>query len=737
MSAQSATGQDDAAQYRTMFRDSVRRLLADRWQPDESGGDTAGVWRSLAEQGLAGLGGDAGLDDLPELLVAMQELGGAACAAPLLPAWLANAALGAASPATDGTPIAWSFGQADGDRLAGAVRYADGRVSGAVRFVEHGEIARRLLVVSDEGLLCDVDLALPGVTILPQAGFARPALCDLVLDAVPATAVGIDPERIAGLHLVARLALAARALGAASAGFALVLDHAKTRVQFGQPIGQFQAIQHKLATSHILIDGAKLLVEGASAAHSGNPAAWPLAAHMAIVFCTQTLRQVALETQHCFGAIGFAEEHLAAKLFRRVHGDVTRLGGATGARADLARLLFDGGDAYGEAESGGDDPAAGLRAELRAWLAANWTDADLAASRATPFEERKWNLPFARKLGEAGWSALSWPREAGGQARSPIEQLAYAEELLRAKAPDGPLIAGCRLLAPEIIAHGTPELRETVLPRLRDGTASVCLGYSEPEAGSDLASLRTRAEWDGAHYVINGQKIWTTDGHRATHMILAARTNPDRTVKHGGISLFVLPMDTPGITNRPSMAMYGHHFCNIFFDDVRIPASMLLGPRDGGWRILANALASERVVMGAFASQVRDLARRVILDLKDSGLDRDPVVRDRMAGLAAEVEAARALSLRSIMMSGGTYTPLVESAMAKVYASEASQRLTEAAIDIFGTVATLEETARGVPAEGLVDQLLRQSIMMVVGGGTNEIQRNVIAQRGLGLPVQR
>lgn len=728
---------DDVGHYRTMLRDSVRRLLADRWRPDETGGDTVAIWQSLAAQGLATLGTTPGSDDLPELLIVMHELGRVACGAPVLPAWLANVALGAASPAASGIPLAWSFGAADGDRLAGSVRLDAGRLSGTVRFVEHGEAARRLLLVSDDGQLCDVDLSAEGVTIAPRPGFARPALCDVTLDAVPAQAVPIGADKVAALHLVARLALSARALGAATHGFEMVLDHARTRVQFGQPIGQFQAIQHKLASSHILIEAASLLVEDASTARGNNPAAWPLAARMAITFCAQTLRQVALETQHCFGAIGFAEEHLAAKLFRRIHGDVTRLGGVTGARGDLAHLLFDNGDAFLIADSGGEDPAADLRATLRAWLDENWTAEDRVASRATPFTERRWNLPFARKLGEAGWSTLNWPRAAGGQERSPIEQLAYAEELLRAGAPDGPLVAGCRLLAPEVIAHGSPELRETLLPRLRNGTASVCLGYSEPESGSDLASLRTRAVFDGTDYVVNGQKIWTTDGHRATHMILAARTNPDPQVKHGGISLFVLPMDTPGITIRPTMAMYGHPFCNIFFDDVRIPAWALLGPLNGGWRILANALASERVVMGAFASQVRDLLGRIIAELKTNGLDRDPVVRDRIAGLAAEVEGARALSLRSIVMSGGDYTPLVESAMAKVYASEASQRLTEAAIDIFGAVTTLEEDAPGVPADGLVEQLLRQSIMMVVGGGTNEIQRNVIAQRGLGLPVQR
>jgi alkylation response protein AidB-like acyl-CoA dehydrogenase len=205
-------------------------------------------------------------------------------------------------------------------------------------------------------------------------------------------------------------------------------------------------------------------------------------------------------------------------------------------------------------------------------------------------------------------------------------------------------------------------------------------------------------------------------------------------VKHSGISLFVVPMDTPGITVHRMPALHGHIYCSVFFDDVRVPAAWLLGKVGGGWRILTNALASERVVMGAFASQLDDLMRRIIVELKHRGLTSDSYTRQEIAGLSAEVKAARQLSLRSISLSGGDYTPLVESAMAKVFASELSQRLMERAIDIFGATTILETEADGAVAGGIIGQLLRRSIMMVVGGGSNEIQRNVIALRGLNLP---
>lgn len=727
---------DEADAYRDMLRHAVRRMLDKTFRFDEHGGNCADVYAQLVEQGITSMGRD-GTGDLPEILAVFEELGRSACAAPLLPAIVANLACSAdCAPTATSDAMALSFAGHDRERNAGSVVVTDGRATGRLRFVENMADARILLVVTDAMDLCAIALSPDTVSVHQTGGLARPCLSDVRLEGAEAEVLAkLDHERLAEVHLIARLCLSARALGAAQQGFDLVLDHVKGREQFGRPVGAFQAIQHKLANSHITLTGARLMLAASTRAGAQDRTAWPLAANAASAFCAQTLRQVALETQHCFGAIGFAEEHDAPRLFRRVHGDVTALGGLAGATDALAQVVFDAAhDAYAPVETC-DDPAAGIRAELADWLKDNWTDADRSQSRATPFRDRKWNLAFAERLGEGGWTALNWPKEAGGQARQPLEQLAFAEELLRAHATDGPILAGCRILAPEVIAHGTPELKERLLPELRAGRASACLGYSEPGAGSDLASLKTRAEPRGDVYLVNGQKLWTTDGDRATHMILAARTDPDLAVKHGGISLFVVPMDTPGISVRPSMAMYGHTFSTIFFDDVRVPAWCRLGPENGGWRILANALASERIVMGAFASELRDLMRRIVREMMACDLAHDPVARARMAGLAAEVEVARALSLRSIVLGGASYVPLVESAMAKVFASELSQRLTEAAIDTFGSIATLDEDAPGVPTDGLIDQLLRRSIMMVVGGGTNEIQRSVIAQRGLGLPT--
>jgi alkylation response protein AidB-like acyl-CoA dehydrogenase len=548
----------------------------------------------------------------------------------------------------------------------------------------------------------------------------------------------LTQDEIGALHLTTRLCLVARAYGAATRGLEEVIEYAKIRRQFGRPIGSFQAVQHKLVNSRIALDALSLQLTAAAEARAIGSASWRRLAWSAVAFASETLRQIALETHHVFGAIGFAEEHEAPSLFRSIHRDIARMGGLMGARAGLASLLMDGVvDPYADSDGGKVDSIAPLRAKLRAWLAENWTDQDRAANRAVSFEDRHWDLAFTRRLGDAGWTTLSWPRSAGGQQMTPLEQLACAEELLRAGVPDGPVIAGSKILAPAVLTDGTSELRQALMPGLRDGRVSVCLGYSEPESGSDLASIKTSALRQGDHYVVNGQKMWTTDGHRATHMILVARTNSDPQIKHGAISLFVLPMSTPGITVRPMMAMYGHKFCSIFLDDVIVPHENLLGDEGGGWAILGGALASERIVMGSFSSQVADLFRRMVAEARARRLTADPRVRDKLAALAADVESARQLSLRSIALSGGEYVPLVEAAMSKVYSSELSQRLTEAGIDIFGAAALLGEDSAGVPVEGLIDKLLRRSIMMVVGGGTNEIQRNLIAQRGLGLPSSR
>lgn len=719
-----------------MVESTARRILAKHWgragidghdEKSERDGQIEKVLAAFKEAGLDRLGSEADSHDLPLCIAVCRVLGEASCTAPFAAGVLANMAMQGRSPVDDDRPTVFAISE-DG------VEIGPNGATGSIGFLDHASHAEMLMLLIPGTGIVRIDLCHSGAKIRRETILGGHVVDAIILHEAPAMPVALPGQQIADLSLIAPLLSCSRALGAAERGFEMVLDYARERRQFGRPIGAFQAIQHKLANSRMLLDAARLLVERAASSHRAGGAQWVDDAHSAILFCQLHLRQIALETHHCFGAIGFAEEHEAPSQFRIVHADIARSGGFFGMSRSYADFLFDPAQGRRADEIDESDPARPLRCKVRHWLDANWGARERQENADRPFEDRHWNAEFARKMGSAGWTTINWPSHEEGLDLSPVEQLAFSEEIIRHEAPDGSTIAASRLLAPEVIAHGSSRLKAEMIPLLRSGEASACLGYSEPGAGSDLASLQTTAMRDAGGYVVNGQKIWTSDGHRASHMLLAARTNPDQNVKHGAITLFVVPMDTSGITLRPMPALHGHVFCNIFFDDVRIPEWTRLGEEGEGWSILSSALASERVVMGAFASQLSDLLGRLIARLRGSPLAREGDIRARIAVLAAEVQAARLLSLRSIELSSGDYTPLVESAMAKVFASELSQKLTETAIDIFGPAAMVDGPAEGDVADGLVGQLLRRSIMMVVGGGSNEIQRNVIALRGLRLP---
>lgn len=714
-----------------MLRDAVRRMLAAH---GSSSAPIDGLWAAACQQGLADMGSDASGIGMDDVVVVMEELGRAGSPLPVIETTIANIFAPGLLPA--GANPALVLGDLGGDDGAGRIYLSQGRLSGTARLIETNDATDHFLVITDTGNLAAMPVAAQGAVVRSTPGMVG-RLVDLDLRDVPARTVALSDSALRDFLGIVRLCLCARAYGAARQGFEAVVDYAGTRQQFGQPIGSFQAIQHKLASSLIALEGCRLQLDAAADACAKRVPGWHGKTVCAAAFAGEVLRGVVRETQHCFGAIGFAEDHMAPTLFRRVYADLARMGGARQARRALADLVLEEGDrAWAVLFANADDETGPFRARLRAWLDNNWSDADRQALQQLPFRERNWNLDFARKLGAGGWTTLNWPAAVGGMDATPFEQLAYAEELMAAGASDHMVICSCRVMAPEIIAHGTAALQDAMLPGLRAGMLTGCLGYSEPEAGSDLASLRTRAVHDGEDYIVNGQKIWTTDGHRATHMLLAARTHPDRDVKHGGISLFVLPMDTSGISITEMPAMYGHSFCNVFFDDVRIPAANLLGEENGGWAILGGALANERIALGALAFQLQALLRRVANALlQGSPIDDD--VKDRFGGLICEAVTSGLLVIHSIEAMQADANPLVAAAMAKVHASELAQRLCDTVMDMVGGVFLLGQGADNAPLDGAVEQLLRTSIMFVVGGGSNEIQRTLIAGRGLGLGRRR
>ena len=732
---------DDVA---AMFRDSLRGFLDEHWRAQGSK-DTAApeaiaaIWAGLVRQGVTGLGADPDQGGLREILVAMEELGRAACPAPLWSSVLANLVLSDASShggeigeavRTGAVRVAFSFGAFDPDSGSGAIRLDKETVTGSLRFVEAAGIATHLLAPVSEAQLALVDLGAPGVHRAPTRAMGAWGNWELRLEAVPARIISFNDISLSHLRLIARMALLARAHGAARRAFDLAVAYAKERQQFGQPIGKFQAVQHKLANCFIDLEGVRLILHHVAKLQTEGDREWRHFADCATAFAGPALRRVSLETQHTFGAVGYAEEHEAPRHFKRVHLDTIALGGAAYAKRSLAARLFDGGGTglppYDLGPAGNE-----LRDHVRSWLARNWTGERKASFDAKPFAKREFDPEFALDAGNAGWIGLGWPQQFGGQARSPLEQIAFLETMEQSEAPR----IGASIQANALMMFGTPEQQTKYLPEILRGEAMHGMGYSEPQAGSDLAALRTSAVRDGDHWVINGQKIWTTTWW-GKYMFLAARTDKNARPPHAGISMFIVPMNAPGITIQPATTMYDGSFANIFYDNVRVPLENLVGRENEGWKVLTGALAFERGLVGGGivlkVAHAFEQLRKQLMTKPD--LREDQVIRDRMATFACEIEIGRQLMMHCAELASDGVTPPEYGAISKVFSSELMERFGEGALDILGMRATLSEQMPGAIQNGRFEQNLRHSLMWVISIGTNEIQRSLIAQRALGLP---
>lgn len=729
-----------------MLRDSLRGFLAQQWSVDAARAAepdaVSKLWTKLIGQGVGSLGCDDETG-VCEMMAVMAELGRAACPSPMLATCLTNLAF---RDRTHGEPLrllqavhagtarlAWSFGMRDPDRNSGRIVIEDNRASGTLRFVEAAASCTHLVVALDDAVAV-VDLAASGVQLRPTRAMGAWGLYQVEFTSVPIDRIDVDSARLDDLLILAKLLLNARAHGAAQRAFELVVEYAGERKQFGQSIGKFQAIQHKLADCFIDLEGVKLTLDHAAALYDRADRDWRYFVNCAIGFASDALRRVSLQTHHTFGAIGYADEHEAPLHFKRVHLDTIALGGAGPARRAVARFLLDGGGQPLPRYDLGLEGNA-FRDQVEQWLGETWTGARKAAFDERPFAKREFDETFARDMGQTGWIALGWPRQFGGQARSPLEQLAFMETMERGEAPR----SGAAIQANALMMFGTAEQQQRYLPEILGGEAMHGMGYSEPQAGSDLAALRTSAVRDGGEWVINGQKIWTTTWW-GKYMFLAARTDKEAKPPHAGISMFIVPMDAKGITIRPATTMYDGSFANIFYDDVRIPAENLVGEVNGGWKVLTGALAYERgLVGGGIVLKVAHAFERLRLHVlaKDEdgiSLADDPIVREKLAALASEIEVGRQLMMLCAELASNGVTPPEYGAMSKVFSSELMERFGESALDILGMRAALSEQMPGALDNGRFEQNLRHSLMWVISIGTNEIQRNLIAQRALGLP---
>ena len=372
-----------------------------------------------------------------------------------------------------------------------------------------------------------------------------------------------------------------------------------------------------------------------------------------------------------------------------------------------------------------------FRAELRAWLMAN---------PAGPEPERldDWvahGKAWQKKLYEAGWCGIAWPAEYGGRGASLIQQIIFQEEIARAQAPLPINLAGLTMGGPVLIAHGTEAQKRRHLQRILAADEIWCQGFSEPGAGSDLAALRTRAMLDGDHFVVTGQKVWTSFARYADWCMALVRTNPDAP-KHKGITFLLVDMHSLGVSVRPLRQISGDEdFNEVFFDDVRVPRANVIGTIDAGWDIAITCLMHERQTL-TFSRQLQSaVALTDMLDMAcQRGLSRDPLVRQALASAVVDSHAMRYTAYRNLTRALRGEVPGPEGSIEKLFWSEMYQRQLETSVGLLGQHGILLKGSRHAVDDGRWPHLFLYSRGRTIAAGTSEVQRNIIAERVLRLP---
>lgn len=342
---------------------------------------------------------------------------------------------------------------------------------------------------------------------------------------------------------------------------------------------------------------------------------------------------------------------------------------------------------------------------------------------------------FELKLGARGWLGLSWPPEYGGGGRPVTEQFIVEEEVALHGGPASDAISRV-IVAPILLAAGNEDQKRRYLPPLARGEISFCLGYTEPESGSDLASLQTCAVRDGDDYVINGRKIYTSGAEASEYCWLAART-ADASPKHAGISVFVVPMNAPGVEVRPLINLLDEHWFNeVVFDNVRVPSSERVGPENDGWRVLTSALGVERITIYRAFVHWRALVALLRWARGDGAGRRwdEAPSRQRLAQLRIDYEIASLLLARAVQMHAAGTDYRAEAAMVKLFNTEFAQRLYQTAVHLLGLYGHLREGCSRAPWKGAIAHTFLSAVQDTIGAGTSEVQREIIALRGLGLP---
>jgi alkylation response protein AidB-like acyl-CoA dehydrogenase len=771
------------------LRSEVRKVLTSQFDGEQLRRFVSGpeiwdqsLWSTVGELGWLSLGvpedgGGLGMG-VREQGVIHAEIGRAAAPLPFLATTLViDALVNAGTPAqreawlprllSGKSPASVALPEPGGGPGSASLDGANFILSGVASELLDGAVADLLLIeATDEhgiGRYVLVDPNAEGVEV------TREELTDRTRHIAMArfTHHRIDADRVlpgdaAALRLLlldrAALALAHEAVGTAEALLEMTVAYLKVREQFGRPIGSFQALKHRCATMKVDLEASRAAVEEASDAVADGRSDASLAASLAKAYACRVAAEVAEQAVQLHGGIGFTWEHPCHVFLKRAKlGEA--LGGTERAHADRAAslLLATGQEAQSEpaeaqaaasrtdavqADFAALTDLAEFRAQVRGWLKANvpagWrASLDHADEAAVVEFNRSWYL----RVQSVGLAAPHWPRAWGGAEMSVDQQVVVYEELARIDAPDlGVYHISLYHLPATMFSHGTAVQRERYITGVKERGEIWCQGFSEPGAGSDLASLQTRAERRGDKYAINGQKIWSSYAAYSDFCLLLARTDPTAPKKHQGISYFILDMRAPGVTVRPIRQATGEaEFCEIFLDEVEIPVENLIGVENTGWTIAQSTLSSERSLLLFDATE--RLKRQIDADLASA---------DRSAGWFSDDELRRThvrhqaslLGLRRMIqgllhsikvnpeINDSILPPLI-----KIQFSELVQRYTEFRVRADGLSA--QRAAPGTAAHlAHSSRMYRylQSFGATIAGGANEIIRNVIAERQLGLP---
>ncbi|MCW2774586.1 MAG: acyl-CoA dehydrogenase domain protein [Nocardioides sp.] len=729
----------EAAEAIDAVRSVVREALERAGNRADDQGDV--TWQALASAGLLALAvpeeqGGEGLG-LAEVGVLLRETGARAIQVPV---WetLCCGALTLAAAGSDEQRQQLLPGVASGDTLltpalreVGAgiaasptTTYADGTVSGRKIGVTYADRAARLLVTAtagDRAVVALVDPTGPGVELRPSSSSFGAKQHTVVLDGAPAELLeGDDAARTLRELAVAGLCLTAAGLVAGARD--LTATYIKGRTQFGRSLAEFQAVAMQIADVYI----SSRTVDLAAA-----NAAWRIGAGLDV---TDDLAVAAYWVGHEGPAAMRTCHHLHGGMgvdvtypMHRYFSWITDISHALGVRADEVRI---------------EDPTTknleltteqrALKAELREYFT-GLADAnerrDMGLDRHGETYQR-----VVRQMGADGWMGVGWPTEYGGHGLGEIEQTIFANEAQRADV-HLPAVT-LQTVGPTLIRYGTQKQKDMFLERILKGDVHFAIGYSEPDAGTDLASLRTRAVKDGDEFVINGQKMWTSLIQYADYVWLACRTDADAP-RHKGLSILIVPTDSAGFSWTPVHTMSGPTTSATYYSDVRVPETSVVGELNRGWALITNQLNHERVALTSAAPiltalrEVREWAQNTKLADGRRVIDQE-WVQIHLARVHAKVQFLRLMNWR--IASGSGVSPADASAT-KVFGTEFATEAYRLLMEVLGAYAIVRPGSPAAARQGRVERMVRSSLILTFGGGTNEVQRDIIGGVGLRLPA--